>query len=349
VESTHVRKARWHKDGTVSAELIELAKAGDAAAFEQLVGPYRNEIQVHCYRSLGSLADAEDALQETLTAAWQALAGFEGRSSVRTWLYRIATNRCLNLLRSARRTPLVEVRVEVEPPEPTRLSDIVWLEPYPDVLLADVPDSAASPEARVEASETISLAFVTALQLLPPKQRAVLILRDVLNFSAREVSEMLETTEQSVSSSLKRARATIAEELPSPDQAPPMPHSAAEQELLLQFVRAIEESDVDALVALVTEDVWLRMPPVPLEYQGRELTGRFFATVAFRQNRRYRLVPTRANGQPAFGVYLRDPVTGLAHAHGLFVVTLAGNQVSAITRFDNAVIQRFGLPRNLTQ
>ena len=332
----------------MNAELIELAKAGDAAAFEQLVGPYRNEIQVHCYRFLGSLADAEDALQETLTAAWQALAGFEGRSSVRTWLYRIATNRCLNLLRSARRRPLVEVRVEVEPPEPTRLSEIVWLEPYPDVLLADVADSAASPEARAEARETISLAFVTALQLLPPKQRAALILRDVLNFSAREVSEMLATTEQSVSSSLKRARATIAEELPTPDQAPPMPHSAAEQELLHQFVRAMEQGDVDALVELMTEDVWLRMPPLPLEYQGRQLAGRFFSTLAFRQNRRYRLVPTRANGQPAFGVYLRDPVTGLAHAHGLFVVTLEGNRVSAITRFDNAVIQRFGLPRNLT-
>ena len=243
----------------------------------------------------------------------------------------------------------MEVRVEVEPPEPTRLSEIVWLEPYPDVLLADVPDSAASPEARAEARETISLAFVTALQLLPPKQRAVLILRDVLNFSAREVSDMLATTEQSVSSSLKRARATIAEELPTPDQPPPMPHSAAEQELLQQFVRAMELGDVDALVALMTEDVWLRMPPLPLEYQGRQLAGRFFSTLAFRQNRRYRLVSTRANGQPAFGVYLRDPVTGLAHVHGLFVVTLAGNRVSAITRFDNAVIPRFGLPRNLTQ
>jgi RNA polymerase sigma-70 factor (ECF subfamily) len=333
----------------VNAELIEQAQAGDAAAFEQLVGPHRNEIQVHCYRFLGSLADAEDALQETLTAAWQALPAFEGRSSVRTWLYRIATNRCLNLLRSTRRRSPAELPVDVEPPEPTRSSEIVWLEPYPDVLLSDVPDSAASPEERVESSETISLAFVTALQLLPPKQRAVLILRDVLNFSAHEVSEILGTTEQSVSSALKRARATIADELPTPEQTPPLPHSAAEQAVLDQFVRAIQQGDVDALVALMTEDVWLRMPPVPLEFQGRELAGRFFSTVAFRQNRRYRLVPTRANGQPAFGVYLRDPVTGLAHAYGMFVVTLAGSQVSAITRFDNAVIQRFGLPRNLTQ
>jgi RNA polymerase sigma-70 factor (ECF subfamily) len=333
----------------VSTQLIDRARSGDETAFEQLVGPYRREMQVHCYRILGSVADAEDALQETFTAAWRGLGGFEGRASIRTWLYRIATSRCLNLLRSASRRPAMNLpALEVDPPEPTRLGEIVWLEPYPDVLLADVPDAAAGPEARYEAREAISLAFVTALQLLPPRQRAVLILRDVLDFSAREVAELLDTTEQSVTSALKRARATLARELPASEQPPPLPHSPAEQELLGRLVRAFEQSDVDGIVALMTDDVWVRMPPVPLEYQGRDLAGRFFATVAFRQSRRYRLVPTRANGQPAFGVYLRDPLTHVAHAFGLFVVTLTGDRVSAITRFDNSVLARFGLPRTLT-
>jgi RNA polymerase sigma-70 factor (ECF subfamily) len=333
----------------VSTELIDRARAGDESAFEQLVGPYRREMQVHCYRILGSVADAEDALQETFTAAWRGLGGFEGRASIRTWLYRIATSRCLNLLRSASRRPPMDLpALDVDPPEPTRLGEIVWLEPYPDVLLADLPDAAAGPEARYEAREAISLAFVTALQLLPPRQRAVLILRDVLDFSAREVAELLDTTEQSVTSALKRARATLARELPPSGQPPPPPNSPTEQALLGRLVQAFEESDVDGIVALMTDDAWVRMPPVPLEYQGRDLAGLFFATVAFRQGRRYRLVPTRANGQPAFGVYLRDPLADVSRAFGLFVLTLAGDRVSAITRFDNSVLARFGLPRTLT-
>jgi RNA polymerase sigma-70 factor (ECF subfamily) len=322
--------------------LIEQARSGDDAAFEQLVGPYQRELRVHCYRILGSLADAEDGLQETLMAAWQGLGGFEGRASIRTWLYRIATSRCLNMLRSASRRPATSLEVDVPPPEPTRLGEVVWLEPFPDALLDD---RTPGPEARYESREAISLAFVTALQLLPPRQRAVLVLRDVLDFSAKEVASMLDTTEQSVTSALKRARANLNRELPPPEQPPP--DSAAEQELLAQLVRAFETSDVDGLVALMTEDAWLRMPPVPLEYQGRDLAGRFFAIVAFRQGRRFRLVPTRANGQPAFGVYLRDPRNRIAHAMGLFVVTIAGDRVSAITRFDNAVLGRFGLPRTL--
>jgi RNA polymerase sigma-70 factor (ECF subfamily) len=331
----------------VSFDLIDRARSGDETAFERLVDPYRREMQVHCYRILGSVADAEDAWQETLTAAWLGLGGFEGRASIRTWLYRIATRRCLNLLRSASRRAPVNVPVlEVEPPEPTRQGEVVWLEPYPDVLLDQVPDQAAGPEARHEQREAISLAFVTALQLLPPRQRAVLILRDVLNFSAREVAELLETTEQSVTSALKRARATLARDLP-PSAPPLAPHSPAEMELLDRFVRAFEDSDVDGIVALMTDDVWVRMPPVPLEYQGKDLAGRFFETVAFRQGRRYRLVPTRANRQPAFAVYLRDPVTHIAHAFGLLVVTLTGERVSAITRFDNSALSRFGLPRTL--
>jgi len=337
----------------VTTELIDRARSGDETAFRQLVGPHQRELQVHCYRILGSVADAEDALQETLVTAWQGLGTFEGRASLRTWLYRIATTRCLNLLRSASRRPAMNMSaMGVEPPEPSRLSEVVWLEPYPDVLLDDLPDPAAGPEGRYEAREAMSLAFVTALQLLPPRQRAALILRDVLVFPASEVAAMLDTTEQSVSSALKRARATLARELPAAEgregagrEPPPPPHSAAEQELVERLVTAFEAADVDGIVALMTEDAWLRMPPVPLEYQGRDLAGQFFATVAFRQGRRYRLVPTRANGQPAFAVYLRDPVNHVARAFGLMVITLSGRRVSAITRFDNAVLGPFGLPR----
>jgi RNA polymerase sigma-70 factor (TIGR02960 family) len=332
----------------VSADLIDRARSGDEAAFEKLVGPYRHEMHVHCYRILGSVADAEDALQETLTAAWRGLAGFEGRSSIRTWLYRIATTRCLNLLRSAsRRPPENLTALDVEPPEPTRLGQIVWLEPYPDALLTGWPDRTAGPEARYEAREAISLAFITALQLLPPRQRAALILRDVLDYSAREVADLLETTEQSVTSALKRARATMAKELPDSDRPAPPPDSAAEQELVSRLVRAFEDSDVEGIVALMTEDAWVRMPPAPLEYQGKDLARRFFASVAFRQGRRYRPVATRANGQPAFAVYLRDPVTHVDRAFGIFVITLSGDRISAITRFDNAVWPRFGLPRTI--
>ena len=331
----------------METELIDRARSGDHAAFERLVDPYQRELLVHCYRIFGSVADAEDALQETMLAAWRGLTDFEGRASMRTWLYRIATTRSLNMLRSASRRPATTPpALEVAPPEPTRLGEVVWLEPCPDVLLEGIADVEAGPEARIETREAISLAFVRALQLLPARQRAVVILRDVLDFSAREVAGILDTTEESVTSALKRARATLAREMPD-DEPAPAPHSKEEEELLGQLVRCFEDRDVDGLVALMTEDAWLRMPPLPLEYQGRELAGEFFATVAFRQGRRYRLVPTRANGQPAFGVYMEDPVTKICHAFGIFVITLAGEQVSAITRFDNAVLSRFGLPRTL--
>ncbi len=332
--------------GTVTTDeqhLVEQARSGDQPAFEQLADHYRRELHVHCYRILGSVADAEDAVQETMLAAWRGLGRFEGRSSVRTWLYRIATNRSLNMLRTASRRPAAGLPLDADPPEPTRLGEIAWLEPYPDALLGDRDDRAHGPEARIEAREALSLAFVTALQLLPPRQRAVVVLRDVLDFSAREVAAMLETTEQSVTSALKRGRATLVRAAPVPEP-PPAPESAEEREL----VEAFESADVDGIVSLMTEDAWLRMPPVPLEYQGRELAGRFFASVAFRQGRRYRLVPTRANGQPAFACYLRDPRAGVAHAFGLMVCTLAGRRMSAITRFDNAVLDRFGLPRTIS-
>lgn len=329
----------------VSTELLTRARDGDGEAFGQLVEPHRHELQVHCYRVLGSLADAEDLLQETLLAAWQGLAGFEGRASLRSWLYQIATNRCLNWLRSARRRPAVDWPVvDIEPPEPSRLGEVTWLEPYPDVLIDEAGEPG--PEARYEMREAISLAFVTVLQLLPPRQRAILILRDVLGFRAAEVADVLQTTEESVTSALKRARATLSREQPETDRPLPL-KSADEQRLLAKFIDAWERGDVEGIISLMSEDAWLRMPPVPLEYQGLGPIGRFLTTVVFREGRRYRLVPTRANDQPAFGVYVVDRTSGIARANAFFVITLSGSKVTAITRFDNAVISRFGLPRTL--
>ena len=334
----------------MSTDLTARARAGDADAFRELVGPHRRELQVHCYRILGSAQDAEDALQETLLAAWQGIGGFEGRASIRTWLYQVATSRCLNTLRAAsRRPPMNWPPSGLDLPEPSRLGEVSWLEPYPDALLEGLADSAPGPEARYEATEAISLAFVTALQLLPPRQRAALILRDVLGFRASETAGILDTTEESVTSALKRARAALRRQLPAAQgqDPPPPPDSAAERELIARLTRAYDAGDVDGIVALLADDVQLRMPPVPLEYQGREVAARFLTSVALRQRRTYRLVATRANGQPAFGAYVRDPLTGVAHANGLLVLTLAGERISVMTRFDNSVLPRFGLPRTL--
>ena len=331
----------------MTTELLTRARAGDGEAFRALTEPYRRELQVHCYRMLGSLQDAEDALQDTLLAAWQGLGGFEGRASVRTWLYRIATNTCLNARRSASRRPAREWDMpEVEPPEPTRLGEVVWLEPYPDTLLEGI-DVPLGPEARYEQTEAISLAFVTALQVLPPRQVAVLVLRDVLGFHAGEVAGMLDATVESVNSALKRARAGLGRRLPPAGgrRPAPAPEATSEQALVAAFVRAYEAGDVDALVALLTDDVFVSMPPIPLEYQGRDVVARLFAGI-FRSGRRVDLVPTRANGQPAFGVYLRA-ATGIRHGSGLFVLTLAGDRVRAFTRFDSSVLPWFGLPRSL--
>jgi RNA polymerase sigma-70 factor (TIGR02960 family) len=333
----------------MATDLIDRARDGDGQAFRELVEPYQRELSVHCYRILGSAQDAEDAMQETLLTAWRGLDGFEQRSSLRTWLYRIATTRSLNALRAASRRPPVEwSNRDVEPPEPTRLGEVAWLEPYPDLLLAELPDDAPGPQARYEAREAISLAFITALQLLPPRQRAALILRDVLGFHTSEAAEILQASEQSVASAVKRARATLADQLPpgQHEAPPPPPQSPAEQRLVARLTRAFEEGDVDGIVALLTEDAWLTMPPVALEYQGRELAARFF-TLVFRQGRRFRLVATRANGQPAFGVYARDRHTPVLHASGLIVLTLASDRVSMITRFDASVMPRFGLPRSM--
>jgi RNA polymerase sigma-70 factor (TIGR02960 family) len=326
----------------MTTDLVTRARAGDSGAFRELTEPHRRELQVHCYRMLGSLQDAEDALQETLLAAWQGLDGFEGRASIRTWLYRIATNRCLNARRSAGRRSAKEWDMPaVEPPEPTRFGEIPWLEPYPDSLLDGTID--VGPEARYAQTEAISLAFVTALQVLPPRQLAVLILRDVLGFHAREVADMLDTTVESVNSALKRARASL--QRVEPRQPAPPPDSTAEKALVAEFVRAYESGDVDALVALLTTDIFVSMPPIPLEYRGIDVVSRLFASI-FGSGRRVDLVPTRANGQPAFGAYLRAG-TGVRHGSGLFVLTLTGDRICAFTRFDSSVLPWFGLPQSL--
>lgn len=320
----------------VAGDLMTRARSGDGEAFRELTEPYRGELRVHCYRMIGSFHDAEDVLQDTLLAAWQGVGGYEGRASLRTWLYRIATNRCLNARRSASRRPAKAWDIpNVDPPEPTRLGEVLWLEPFPDALLVDPP---VGPEARYEQTEAISLAFVTALQTLPPRQLAVLILRDVLGFPATDVADMLDTTVESVKSALKRARIALRHRQPEEP-------GGAEDAIVTKFVRAWESADIDALVALLTEDVFMAMPPMPFEYQGRDVAQRFCASI-FAAGRRFDLVPTRANGQPAFGAYLRAP-TGIRHGTGLYVLTVNGDRISAMIRFESSVFAAFGLPLSL--
>jgi RNA polymerase sigma-70 factor (TIGR02960 family) len=328
----------------VTVDLLDLARTGDGDAFRQLITPYERELQVHCYRMLGSAHDAEDAMQEALLAAWQGLAGFEGRSSIRTWLYRIVTTRCLNARRSASRRPAMTALPGVSPPEPTRLGEVTWLEPYPDDLLAGLADAAAGPEARYEAREAISLAFIVAVQRLPPRQRAVLLLRDVLGFAASEAARILGSTEESVTSALKRARATLRRQLPPAAEPAPPAGSAVEKELVERLTRAYEAGDIDAIIAMFSDDAWLTMPPLPLEYQGRDLIRSFLAMTAFRNGRTYRLVTTRANGQLAFGAYLSGRPAEAATANGLLVLALSGPEIRAMTRFTASVLPRFGLP-----
>ena len=332
----------------VIGDLISRARAGDGDAFREVTEPYRRELQLHCYRMLGSFQDAEDVLQDTLLAAWRGIGGFEGRASLRTWLYQIATNRCLNARRSASRRPAKEWDVpHVEPPEPSRLGEVVWLEPIPDALLEGAIDVRLGPEARYEQTESISLSFVKALQVLTPRQLAVLILRDVLGFHAKEVADMLDSTVESVNSALKRARASLQRRRPptADREPPPASDAPSEDAIVAKFVSAWESADLDALVALLTDDVFISMPPMPFEYEGRDLVARFCANI-FGAGRRFDLVRTRANGQPAFGAYLRAP-TGISHGVGLYVLTLTGNRISAMTRFDNSVLPWFGLPRSL--
>ena len=331
-----------------TADLVAKARTGDDTAFRQLTEPHRRELQVHCYRMLGSLHDAEDACQETLLSAWRGLADFEGRASLRTWLYRIATNRCLDARRASGRRPPKGWDVPgVDPPEPTRLGEVAWLEPFPDTLLEGGLELALGPEVRYEQGESISLAFVKALQLLPPRQLAVLVLRDVLGFHAEEVAEMLDSSIDSVNSALKRARAALQhpQSAAADHEPPPACRSPAEEAIVAKFANAWESADLAALVTLLTDNAFISMPPMPFEYEGRDLVARFCALL-FGGGRRYDLVPTRANGQPAFGVYL-SATTGARRGTGVYVLTLSGDRICAMTRFEASVLRWFGLPESL--
>ena len=329
-------------------QLLARARAGDQAAFGELVEAYRRELQVHCYRILGSLQDAEDILQETLLAAWRGLGDFAGRASLRSWLYRIATNRCLNALRGRGRRPSSPEPI-AEPPRPTRRGEPIWLEPYPDVLLDAVPSAAPGPDARYETTEAVGLAFVAALQHLPPRQRVVLVLCDVLGYSRAEVAAMLDTTEVSVKAGLQRARATLDARRPAVGRNhAPLPRSAREHEVVGRFAAALENGNIDAVISLLTDDAWLTMPPEPYEYQGHAAIAAFLHYRAPLLGGNLQLVPTRANGQPAFGCYLPDARVDIVHGYGLMVLAIEGNLVSAITWFgDRSLFPRFGLPRTL--
>jgi RNA polymerase sigma-70 factor (TIGR02960 family) len=335
----------------MTERLLDRAQAGDEHAFRELTDPYRRELQFHCYRMLGSVQDAEDMLQETLLAAWRGLERFERRASLRAWLYRIATNRCLNALRDdARGQPPRAPDPPFQPPEPTHLVEPTRLEPYPDPLLEGIAHATPGPEARYETREAIELAFIAALLQLPPRQQAVFVLRDVLGFHTSEVAEMLDSTEASIKGALQRARATLDEGAlsPGPEWAP-APHSSRERELARRFADAFEADDIDGIVALLTEDAWLAMPPSPLAYQGQAMVASFLrASARYRAGRRFRLRPTRANTQPAFALYVEDAKAPIAHATGLIVLTLAGDRIAAITRFlDTSVLARFGFPPKL--
>jgi RNA polymerase sigma-70 factor (ECF subfamily) len=320
------------------------AKAGDRGAFEQLIGPYRRELEVHCYRMLGSVQDAEDILQETLLSAWQALSRFDGRS-LRAWLYRIATNRCLNYRRDASRRPKVATL-----PEPRaafvnapRSDEPWWLQPYPDRLLDDV---AFSPEACYDARESIALSFVAGLQRLPPQQRAALVLRDVLGFSAAEVAQMLETSPAAVNSALQRAR--DASRSATESARVPLPRSAQEVALVNRFVNAFERGDVEGLAALLSDDARVLMPPESFEFCGRTAVVDHLYQTHSVWGQGLKLVASRANGQPAFGYYVPDPTANLFRAGGIVVLTLGFDHISGMTSWwDPNLLARFGLPDTL--
>lgn len=315
------------------------ARAGDNDAFSELTAPYRRELHVHCYRILGSVQDAEDLLQETLLSAWQALDRFDGRS-LRAWLYRIATNRCLNYLRDTSRRPKVTNMPEFSGASPS--DEPWWLEPYPDALMDDI---ALAPEARYDARESIALSFVSGLQRVPTQQRAALVLRDVMGFSASEIAEMLDSTPASVNSSLQRARARV-EQLEPPDGVP-RARSEHEARVVDQFVESFQRGDLEGVIALLSEDAKFTMPPEPVEFRGPRAIAEFLRSRGF-WGQGLKLVPTRANNQPAYGYYLPDPNANIHRASGILVLSVRADRISAMTRFgDSSLLARFGLPRTM--
>jgi RNA polymerase sigma-70 factor (ECF subfamily) len=333
-------------------ELLRAARDGDHGSFGRLVERYRVELRAHCYRMLGSVPDAEDALQETLLRAWRGLQRFEGRSSLRSWLYTIATNSCL---RAIERRPNRVLPIDYGPPadphdgpaEP--LVESVWLEPYPDEGLG-LDGALLGPEARYEQRESVELAFTAALQLVPARQRAVLILRDVLGFSAAETANALETTSAAVDSALQRAHKTVDERLPEQSQQENL-RSLGDDGLgaiVERYVDAWERNDVGAVVSMLTEDARITMPPLPSWYSGREAVATFLRALPLSAAKRWRLVPTSANAQPAFGAYLWDEAAGIFSLHDVIVLTLRGSEIEELTAFlDPGARRQFDLPESI--
>jgi RNA polymerase sigma-70 factor, ECF subfamily len=347
-----MREMAWQEERLEHNRLAR-AQRGDEDAFAQLTGPYRRELQLHCYRIVGSLQDAEDLLQETLLAAWRGLEQFEGRSSLRAWLYTIATNRCLNALRDRGRRPQAAPGDRPgmgHPPE--SFAEIAWLQPYPDALLEGVVDATPGPAARYEAKETVALAFVSGLQHLAPRQRAVLVLRDVLGFHADEVADMLGASEASVNSALQRARATLEKRLPPGRERLAVPRRGEGADLVNRFAEAFERDDIDGVVALLTEDAVVSMPPQPEWHQGRDAVGAFLRDRHQRRlPRRWRFVPCGANLEPAYAYYFDRDGDGDGEwvRGGLFVVGVRSDGIDSITRFhDGGLLDRFGVPARLS-
>ena len=316
--------------------------------YRRQVEPYRAELQAHCYRMLGSAQDAEDALQDALTNAWRALPRFEGRSSLRAWLYKIATNACLKQIeRRPKRVLPIDYGPATDPHEAPAepLVESVWVEPYPDARLGlDAP--VAGPEARYELRESVELAFIAALQHLPPRQRAVLILRDVLGFSGAEVADALDTTPASVYSALQRAHQAVDERMPAQSQQATLAALGDERmrALVDRYLSAWERGDVDGVVALLTEDATVTMPPRPTWYRGREAAAAFLREFPMAHEYRSRLVPVAVNAQLAFGHYLWEPERGAFVPHGVNVITVRGDRIEDITTFlTDVAIDRLGL------
>jgi RNA polymerase sigma-70 factor, ECF subfamily len=336
-------------DRVTERQLLAAARGGDEEAFNRLVEPHRGALHAHCYRMLGSVHDAEDALQEALLSAWRGLSGFQGRSSLRSWLYAITTNACLRVIeRRPKRVLPIDYAPAADPhdglAEP--LVESVWVEPYPDERLG-LEDAVAGPEARYEQRESVELAFIAALQHLPARQRAVLILRDVLGFSARETAEALETTPAGVDSALQRAHKAVDERLPERSQQTVLRSLGDEglRELVDGYVDAWERADVDAVVKLLAADGALTMPPYPTWYRGHEAVDAFLKERPLRRGRRWRVVPVRANGQLAFGKYSWDEGQETFTGHSISVLTLGGEGIAEITTFlDPELLPRFGLP-----
>jgi RNA polymerase sigma-70 factor (ECF subfamily) len=333
---------------SVEQAIMERARVGDEEAFRELTDPYRRELLAHCYRMLGSLTDAEDMLQETLLAAWRGLPRFQGRSSLRSWLYRVATNTCLNAVRSTARRVPTEPKPPFQPPDPTQRDEITWLQPYPDTLLDGIADADAGPEARYSQTEAIELAFVAGLQRMPPRQAATVLLRDVLGFGTDEVAAMLKTSQTAVKGTLQRGRAAL-ETARDTSGRPPRPRSAEERDLARRFADAYVAADIDGVLTLLTDDAWLSMPPAPHQYHGLPAIRSFLeASFNFRGERKAYLVPGRANNQPSFGSYVADAEDPIARPTGVFVLSLAGNRIAKLTRFHlNDLYPRLGLPESL--